>query len=246
MTFPYDEQVAALVAQDATSIDAVVATLKAIDALLDGTRDGLKWFNTLYLEVTLAVKERVAKNDFRGGVDGASYIANLDFAFANLYFGALRGWLDGGSLPESWRVMFEQRGDVRLARIQFALAGVNAHINRDLAVAVVNTCAPRHGTVEYEAYTELNTTLDSLIQRAETELMVSLPGDVLPGAAQVEMAVAAWSVGAARESAWVHAEVLAALGGESELGKRFIESMDGAAALAGKGLLLAAHGAAPL
>jgi hypothetical protein len=240
MTFAYDDQVAALVAKDAASIDEVVAKLQGIDALLDGTRDGLKWFNTLYLEVTLAVKDRVARNDFSGGTAASAYIATLDFTFANLYFAALRGWLSGGSLPESWRVMLEQRGNARLARIQFALAGVNAHINRDLAVAVVNICEPRHGTVDYDAYTEVNATLDSLIQRAETELMVSLPGDVLPGAAQVEMAVAAWSVGAARESAWVHAEVLQALGVESEVGRRFIESVDGTAALAGKALLLAA------
>ena len=239
MKFAYDDQVAALVAKDAASIDDVVAKLQGVDALLDGTRDGLKWFNTLYLEVTLAVKDRVARNDFSSGAAGSAYIATLDFAFANLYFAALRGWLGGGALPESWRVLLEQRGNAALARIQFALAGVNAHINRDLAVAVVNTCAqPRHGTVEYTAYTEVNTTLDSLVEQAKTELMVSLPGDSLAAVDTVEQVVASWSVEAARESAWVHAEVLAALEVESELGRRFIESTDGAAALAGKALLI--------
>ncbi len=76
------------------------------------------------------------------------------------------------------------------------------------------------------------------MEQAKTELMVSLPGDSLAAVDTVEQVVASWSVEAARESAWVHAEVLAALEVESELGRRFIESTDGAAALAGKALLI--------
>lgn len=235
MQFEYDAQLAQVIATDATSIDEVVTRLQAIDALLDGARDGLKWFNTLYLQVTLAVRARYA----------TGFIANLDFQFADLYFSALRGWLAGDSaVPESWRILFAQRANARLLRIQFALAGVNAHINRDLAVAVVRTCAaagtsPRHGTPEYQLYTDINDILDSLIEQAKRELMVSLPGDALPGADQVEQVVAAWGVSAARESAWVHAEILAVIAADSNLAGRFVQTLDGTAALAGKALLLA-------
>ena len=138
MQLPYDDRLAGLVSKEATSIDNVAEILTAVDAILDGTRDGLKWFNTLYLEVTLAVRQRVQKNDF-GGAEGSAYIAKLDFVFANFYLSALRAWLSGGDLPESWRIMFAQRTNPSLARIQFALAGVNAHINRDLALALVST-----------------------------------------------------------------------------------------------------------
>jgi hypothetical protein len=228
MQFPYDDQLAGLVANDATSIDDVVKILQAVDALLDGTKDGLKWFNTLYLQVTLKVRES----------EPTKFIADLDFKFANLYLTALRGWLAGGGLPESWRIMFEQRANARLARIQFALAGVNAHINRDLAVAVVKTCQPRHGSEEYREYTDINVILDSLIEQAKRELMVTLPGDTLPGADKVELLVGAWGVAAARETAWVHAEILAAIEGDAGLAARFVDGLDGTAALAGKALLL--------
>jgi hypothetical protein len=243
MTFSYDNQLAVLVSNDPASINAVIQTLQAIDAVVDGSRDGLKWFNTLYLQVTLAVKERVAENDFADS-QGAAFIANLDFVFANFYLSALRAWLAGGDPPESWRVLFEQRSNAALARIQFALAGVNAHINRDLAVAVSKTCSqagnkPLHQTAEYQAYTAVNATLDSLIGQATRELMVSLPGDALPGANKVERAVAAWSVSAARESAWVNAEILSAIAGEPLLSQRFVDTLDGTAALAGKALLAA-------
>lgn len=234
MQFAYDGQLAALVSGEAASIDAVAQTLQAMDAILDGSSDGLKWFNTLYLQVTLAVKE---------DPQATAFIANLDFVFADLYFAALRGWLAGGNLPESWRVMFEQRSNPLLARIQFALAGVNAHINRDLAVAVVKTCAqagskPRHDSVQYQAYTALNTTLDSLIEQAKKELLVTLPGGGLPSVDKVEQAVASWSVAAARESAWVNAEILAAIAGDTLLSQRFMNTVDGTAALAGKALLI--------
>ena len=242
MQFPYDNQLAAIVAGDAASIDAVAETLQAVDAILDGSRDGLKWFNSLYWQVTLAVKERVTQNDFPDA-QGTAFINNLDFVFANFYFAALRAWLAGGNPPESWRILFAQRANPTLARIQFALAGVNAHINRDLAVAVVKTCAqagtkPAHQTVQYQAYTVLNTTLDSLIEQAKRELMVSLPGDALPGVDKVEQVVASWSVAAARESAWVNAEILAAIENDPPLSQRFMDTVDGTAALAGKALLI--------
>ena len=235
MPFDYDDRLAGLVAKDAASIDDVVRILEAIDALLDGTLDGLKWFNTLYLQVTQAVRARYA----------TGFIADLDFRFADLYFTALRGWLADAaeSVPESWQILFAQRENARLLRIQFALTGVNAHINRDLAVAVVRTCsaaglAPKHATPEYQAYTDVNVILDSLIEQAKRELMVTLPGDRLPGADQVEQVVAEWGVSAARESAWVHAEILAAISGDTVLADRFVNALDGTAALAGKALLL--------
>jgi hypothetical protein len=237
MMFSYDDQLAALVSTDASSMDGVIQTLQAIGALLDGTRDGLKWFNTLYLQVTLAVKDRVDNNDF-ADPQGTAFIAKLDYVFANLYFAALRAWLSGSEPPKSWRLLFEQRSNKSLARIQFALTGVNAHINRDLAVAIVQTCQPLPQTIQYRAYTALNVTLDSLIEQAKLELMVTLLGDALPAADAVEWAVAAWSIAAARESAWVHAEILSAISGQTNLAERFIDTLDGTAALAGKALLV--------
>jgi len=240
--FTYDPQLAALVSKDATSIAAVVEVLQALDDIMDGTKDGLKWFNSLYLQVTLAVQKRVVSAGF-DSPQGTTFIASLDPVFASFYMAALRSWLTGGSAPASWRVMFEQRPNAALARIQFALAGVNAHINRDLPVAIATTCnranvIPAHGTAEYRAYTALNDTLDLLIDGAKRELLVSLPGDALPQAAHVEMAVGAWSIGAARESAWVHGEVLYRVGDEPLLTERLIGALDDAAGLAGKALLV--------
>ena len=69
--------------------------------------------------------------------------------------------------------------------------------------------------------------------------MITLPGDCACRAStQFSRVVAAWSVAAARESAWVHAEILSTINGNSILTQRFVDSLDGTAALAGKALLI--------
>ena len=44
------------------------------------------------------------------------------------------------AMPTAWQPLFERRADPGIEPIQFALAGMNAHINHDLPLAVVATC----------------------------------------------------------------------------------------------------------
>ena len=221
------------------TIDDVVKTMESIDQLLsDG--DGLKWFNHLYFQVTQAVEVRVST----GGFTDAAFLAQLDLQFAGLYFGALKNFLLHAALPDCWNTLFTRRGQVELARIQFALAGVNAHINHDLPEALVATCAiagivPQHGTVQYNDYTSLNSTLDSLVEEAKQELNVRLLGDALPAASVLENTIAAWSVSAAREAAWCNAELLWHLRDETILSSGFERTLDGMTTLVSKSLLVA-------
>ena len=65
-------------------------------------------------------------------------MAELDVVFANLYFDALvRAERDAASIPSAWKPLLNGRTKSRVARIQFALAGMNAHINRDLPAGIV-------------------------------------------------------------------------------------------------------------
>ena len=181
--------------------------------------DGLKWFNGLYLEVTQAVAARVAA----GGFEDPAWMAALDVQFAALYFDALRAALSGGQAPGCWRAVLDRRNQTAMARIQFALAGVNAHINHDLPIALVNTGpAPVHGDAHYRDYTAINDTLDGLIDRAKVELHVRLLGDVLPPVSTLEDTLAAFSMTAAREAAWNNGEVLWALRGTPLSAARWI------------------------
>src|SRR5579863_3026265 len=125
--FPYDAQLAAATQATPQSISDVLQLMQTIDnTCVD--EDGLKWFNWLYLEVTQAVETRVAA----GGFNDPAWLADLDVQFARLYFGALASALRDQSSPGCWQALFERRNQTAVARIQFALAGINAHINHDL------------------------------------------------------------------------------------------------------------------
>jgi Family of unknown function (DUF5995) len=232
--FPYDDELLAAVQGAPQSVDDVIRTLQKIGAIcVDG--DGLKWFNWLYTAVTQAVGARVNA----GGFHDPAWLAALDVQFAGLYFEALRAGLSGQTPPGCWQALFERRNWTALARIQCALSGINAHINHDLPIAIVRTgAAPVHGDAHYEDYTAVNSTLNTLVDSAKAELHMRLLGDLLPPVSQLEDTVAAFSVTAAREAAWNHAEMLWALHAFPRLAERMTDTLDGMTAVIGKTLLI--------
>ncbi|MEO8869563.1 MAG: DUF5995 family protein, partial [Granulicella sp.] len=152
------------------TIEDVIATMQQIDGLLLDD-DGLKWFNRLYMMVT----EQVDLEPPAGGWQDAAWVLGLDVVFAGFYFRAVAGALAGdAAVPSSWLALMEARHRP-VDRIQFALAGMNAHINHDLALALLATDAqmgmisandgPQHA--DYEA---VNTLLNTVMPRALTML----------------------------------------------------------------------------
>jgi hypothetical protein len=234
--FPYDAKLAASVQSPPKSISDVLQMLRTIDNTCSDT-DGLKWFNWLYLQVTQAVADRVAA----GGFNVPAWLSELDVQFAALYFESLYASLTTAPCPGSWQALFCCRNQPSIARIQFALAGMNAHINHDLPFAIVATCkatntVPLHGTPQYIDYTAINTTLDSITDTAKTALNVRLPGDPLPAVSHLEDLIAAWNIADFRERAWKNAESLwknAAIAGAI-----LEEALDGLTTFASQALLI--------
>jgi hypothetical protein len=236
--FAYDSRILDAVSASPQSVPDVVQTMQTIESTCEDG-DGLKWFNWLYLGVTQAVLARVGS----GGFSDPSWMATLDVHFAGFYFSALRASLAGKATPGCWQALFGQREQSAIARIQFALAGMNAHINHDLPLAIVATYkasagAPQHGTPHYNDYTALNSTLDDMIESAKQTLNVRLLGAVLPPVSQLENTLGAWNVAAAREAAWNNAEVLWHLADTPPLSASFLDTLDGLTAVAGKTLLV--------
>jgi hypothetical protein len=236
--FPYDPQLLAAVQTPPQSIADVLRIMQTIEDTCSDL-DGLKWFNWLYLQVTQAVETRVSS----GGFTDPAWLAELDVQFARLYFGALASALSGQTVPDCWQVLFERRNAAAIARIQFALAGINAHINHDLPEAIVATCdatstTPQRGGPNYSDYTSLNSTLDSLIESAKQTLHVRLAGDALPPVSHLEDTIAAWSVSAARESAWQNADLLWHIRSLPRVSSAFLDTLDGFTAVLGKTLLV--------
>ena len=177
-----------------------------------------------------------------GGWKDAQWLTRLDVIFAGLYFTAIAGFINqSANTPSSWNALFESRFTPGVDRIQFALAGMNAHINHDLCLAINATCkatnvVPRHGTAQYNDYTSINPVLAGLIDQAKQNLEVRLPGDQLPDLAHLEDLIAAWDVSAARETAWNNAEHLWNL--PPLLAESLVDGIDGFTTVISKTLLV--------
>lgn len=234
--FPYDGTILAAVQNEPQTISDVLQVMQTIDGVSVDT-DGLKWFNGLYLAVTRAVESRVNA----GGFTDSAWLAQLDVQFAGLYFSALRCWLSNAPCPGCWSAMLSARANGQIARIQFALAGMNAHINHDLCLAIDATCrvrntVPQHGTVQYSDYTSINGVLEGLIDQAKQTLGVRLAGDALPAVSHLEDLIAAWNLSAARETAWLNAEQLWNLPALLRAG--LMDTIDGFTTVISKALLV--------
>ena len=229
------------------TIDEVVQRMESIDQLLpDG--DGLKWFNRLYLMVTQEVDLRPPA----GGWKDPDWLLLLDVVFAGFYFRAVAGFLSGDStVPSSWSAMLSARFTEGIDRIQFALAGMNAHINHDLSLALLatdqqsnvvpNDASPQH--VDYEAVNGLlNTVMPSALQMLATGVL----GQMAQDTGKIGRILAFWDICRARDLAWEFADHLrgldevAAAGGACRAGPD-----DGCAGAGDSGLRLKPEVAVP-
>jgi hypothetical protein len=81
-------------------------------------------------------------------VTDPEFLEMLDVEFAKRYFDALRRWgLDDDTTPDVWEVLFRRAWDKRVSSLAAAMLGVNAHINHDLAIALIATWL-EHGAPE--------------------------------------------------------------------------------------------------
>jgi Family of unknown function (DUF5995) len=197
------------------TIADVIARMQAIDALLP-PNDGIKWFNQLYLMVTQQVDLHPPGAAWQNPV----WLNRLDVVFASLYFGGLAGFLAGRSVPSAWTALFEARYRTGIDRIQFALAGMNAHINRDLALALLATNAelnmdPAPGSPEFADYQSVNALLNTVMPAALTMLATDTLGVIAQDSGRIGRLLAFWDICRARDLAWDFANHLRSLDGLS-------------------------------
>jgi hypothetical protein len=220
------------------SIDEAVALMTAIDQNLPDS-DGVKWFNRLYLRVTVNVRQELHAARF----NDPGFLAVLDVVFANLYFSALADSLDDvTAAPSAWRPLLQARHTPGIARLQYALAGMNAHINRDLPDGIVRSFEasggdPLSSDAREQDFESVNDILERVEDEVKVEFATGLVGAVDRLGGDVDDAVAMWKVRSARSAAWTNAQVLWGLRGMPRLRDRFFGRLDSLVGLAGRGLL---------
>ncbi len=168
--------------------------------------DGAAVFNDVYLKVTEMIQDRLGTADaFRD----AAFITELDVRFADYWFDAYDAANDK---PKAWAPLFAARANTDLLPIQFALAGMNTHIEHDLPLAVVATCAARGCTPEspdvhadYNAVNEVLASVEADIRRSFlTQVEKSIDNRLKP----VTHLVCSWDIAKARDVAWLTANAL--------------------------------------
>ncbi|MGF1240886.1 DUF5995 family protein [Streptomyces sp. 2-6] len=214
------------------TVDAALARMRALAGALP-ERDGIAVFNRVYLAVTEAVDHRLTAGRFAD----PRAAATLDVRFAERYLAAVDAAADGRRPPACWRPLFQFRRHPGVRPLQFALAGVNAHIGHDLALAVVDACdALECEPADLESdFDRVGDLLAALEERVREELM---PGpDLLQLADPLTHLLGAWSLERAREAAWSTARALWALRRLPDVAEEFTERLDAAVGFAGRMML---------
>jgi AcrR family transcriptional regulator len=215
-----------------TSVDTVVSRMRALDAELP-ERDGVAVFNRVYLAVTQSVDRHIDAGRF---TDRRAAIT-LDVRFAERYLAAVDAVTEDRRPPACWRPLFQFRRHPGVRPMQFALAGINAHIGHDLALAVVDSCRtldcePADLEDEFERVGDI---LVSLEERVREDLM---PGpDLLQIADPLTHLLGSWSLERARDATWSAARALWALRELPGLAEEFTDRLDTAVGFASRMLL---------
>jgi hypothetical protein len=195
--------------------------------------DGVAVFNRVYLAVTEEICRRIDGGEF----PDPHAAVTLDVLFARRYLSAVDAAASGRRPPACWRPLFQYRRHPGVRPLQFALAGINAHIGHDLALAVVDAChalgcEPTALEAEFDRVGDILVLLE---ERIREELM---PGpDLLEIADPLTHLAGSWSLERARDGAWSAARLLWGVRELPGLAGEFTERMDTGVGLVGRCLL---------
>jgi hypothetical protein len=216
------------------SVAEAIARMEAIDAALPAA-DGLACFNRIYLDVTRQVNSQLGQGFFAD----PEFMTQLDVTFANLYFGAA----DAAEVPPAWRPLVDRRATAGIEPVQFALAGLNAHINHDLPLAIVSTCTARATAPDAGSHFADYQKVDQLLDAAEQSIRQSFE-DAAELAADRHLSAVAnlignWSINSARDLAWNNSLLLWAIRDVPVARGLFLDSLTASTVLASQLLLVA-------
>jgi Family of unknown function (DUF5995) len=193
-------------------VEAVAARLLDIEHERRGYRDpsrrhwqrrpdGVACFNYLYLRVTEEVCDSQAR------FESPEFVERLAVVFAQFYLEAYAAAGAREWVSKAWAPLFECRSEKHIAPIQFALVGMNAHINNDLPWALMQTwdefeLEPQEDSAEFRDYQRVN----GILARVQGEVRATLESGFLRWLDRVlgrlDDLFATFNVAKAREEAW--------------------------------------------
>jgi hypothetical protein len=184
------------------TIGDVIDDLRGIEQRLP-PGDGVRTFTRVYREVTQRLALRLHQP---GRFTDPLFVERLDVVFAQLFLDAEASAADQRPVPHAWEPLMAARATPGVLPIQHALAGMNAHINHDLAIAVLRTCqetnrppTERAVALDYAAVTDVLAEVVRAIRQSFLHRVAVQVGSPLSTVAD---AVSVWSIDKARDAAW--------------------------------------------
>jgi hypothetical protein len=210
-------------------------TLSAPMALEDGVRS----FNELYMAVTSAVGAEFDEGVFEDPV----FFSRLAPLFANLYFDAVDADAAKQAVSRVWVPLFERRMTSGVAPLQFAIAGMNAHINHDLSLALVAATQELGYELEIDSphhrdHMRVNATLARVMQEVKDGLETGIVPAVDQALGTTDDLLANWSIETARNNAWTQAQTLVALDAVPPVRRHYLNALARNVAFASRLLLV--------
>jgi hypothetical protein len=198
--------------------------------------DGVACFNYLYLCVTENVR------DARASFEDPEFVDRLAVVFAEFYIVAYESATAHQWVSNAWAPLIERRNDKGIKPIQFAIAGMNAHINYDLAVGLGSVCGEfgveiERGTPHHADFEHVNQLLEEVEEEVKHWFAIGFVGELDHAFGRADDILAIWSLVKARDQAWTTAQILAALG-EGFLRDQFLLGHGRYVGAYGRGLLL--------
>lgn len=184
----------------ATTIEEVIEVLDLIieDAKKNQSPKG--YFAALYRKVTVDIKQGIENDAFENGFR----MEKLDVIFANRYLEAHRKYYQGQKLSECWKVAFDNSVKYSPIVLQHLLWGINAHINLDLGIAVVETASGESIYNLKNDFDKINELLANLVEEVEQDLSDIWPTlkYILTFLGKIDDFLINFSMKTARDGAW--------------------------------------------
>jgi hypothetical protein len=190
---------------DYSTVDQARAGLVALDDALRAANVRRAVFVGAYLTITSAMNEAIEAGEFMDAAWARSYLLH----FVQLYMESFRAFEQGDldHVPTAWRVAFELSAKGEGLTLQHLLLGVNAHINNDLAIALMRSGIDPDRPMRYDDHTNVN----EVLKRTVNALQDHVERYYSPALHYFDEILGNWDeefsclmVDKARETAWAH------------------------------------------
>lgn len=191
---------------DTSELDNVLAQIDEVIEWSLQRPSHAGYFAAMYHRMTRGVKDDILAGQF----DDAERMVRFDRLFADYYVRAFAAFRAGEPLTGPWRVAFSQTELSAPLIFQHLVLAMNAHINFDLALAVVDLAAGAPLEPLKPDYDRINAIIARLLGRVQDSINLVSPGfswlDILGGSS--DEALFEFSVERARAGAWNFAQRL--------------------------------------